>query len=255
MKHNIRYLFILLFIILLLEIYLYYRYHTIYYQNNINKNSILYIPTGCNYQKFKKRIKNKLINYHYFILISEVFNYKNNIKPGKYKLKIGESNKLIINKLINGYQDSIRLQIQNFDNIAYIINIIQKNFEAKSKIINYTIKKQSIKDGFSDIDAIKIYFIPGIYNFFWNDSPEKIIKLMKKRYKLFWNTQRKKKTKHLKLTPIQIITFASIIQRESNHTDEQSKIAGLYLNRYKLKMKLQSDPTIIFAKKKKMDLI
>lgn len=255
MKHNVKYLFILISIFLILEIYLYYKYYQIYYRENVIQESLLYIPTGCNYQDVKKRIKNKLINYKSFIIVAELCNYKHNIKPGKYKLKIGESNKSIINKLINGYQEKIKLHIQNFDNISYIAKILQKNFEANFFKISTALKQQTIKDGFSDIDAIKIYFIPGQYTFYWNTSPETIIKLMKKKYELFWNNQRKKKIKYLGLTQIEVINLASIIQRESNHRDEQSKIAGLYLNRYKLKMKLQSDPTIIFAKKKKMVLI
>lgn len=249
MKKFDKYRFFLVFAFFI-ALCLYYKHYQKNYQNNVSKETLLYIPTGSNYQEVKKRIKNKLINYEYFISVAEFFNYKYKIKPGKYKLKIGDSNRSIINKLINGNQEPVILRIHPFDHISEISEIIRKNFESDSIKINSAIKKEAIKEKNIDIDAIKIYFIPGKYTFFWNDSVEKIIFIMKKKYQFFWNSDRIKKAKKLGLTPIEVINFAAITQRESNRVNEQPKIAGLYLNRYRLRMKLQSDPTILFSKKK-----
>lgn len=251
MKNYIKFLFFILVIILTGLIFFYNVYYKKKFINNIAVESLLYIPTGSNYEEVKKRIKNKLINYEYFILVGKSFIKMNNIKPGKYRLNVGDSNQKIINKLINGEQEPVILNIYSLDHISQYAEIIRKNFEANSLMINSAIKKQAYQDGFLDIDAIKIYFIPNKYIFFWTDSPEKIIGSFKRKYEYFWNLNRKIKAKKLNLTPFQVINFASLTQKESNKKEEQSRIAGLYLNRFRLKMKLQCDCTILFAKKKK----
>jgi len=70
---------------------------------------------------------------------------------------------------------------------------------------------------------------------------------MKFEYDHFWNTSRKKKAADLGLSPLQIVTIASIVQEESNKNEEKPRIAGVYVNRIKRGWLLQADPTIKFA--------
>src|SRR5690606_2290371 len=53
----------------------------------------------------------------------------------------------------------------------------------------------------------------------------------------------------LQLTPLQVSTLASIVQKETSKVDERPKVAGAYLNRLAKDMPLQADPTVVFAKK------
>ena len=71
---------------------------------------------------------------------------------------------------------------------------------------------------------------------------------MMREYKTFWNRERRKKAAKLELSYSEISTLASIVEKEQNiRSDERPKIAGLYLNRIQQGMKLESDPTLIFA--------
>ena len=76
---------------------------------------------------------------------------------------------------------------------------------------------------------------------------------MLKEYNRFWNEDRLKKAKALNLSPSEVVTLASIVHKESAKIDERPKVAGLYLNRLKTGMRLQADPTVIFALKKHAD--
>ena len=95
------------------------------------------------------------------------------------------------------------------------------------------------------------YFIPNTYELFWNTSAEKFTNRMVKEYHRFWNDKRLEKAKALNLSPSQVITLASIVQKETPKTIEQPRVAGLYLNRIKKGMPLQADPTIIYILKQK----
>ena len=63
----------------------------------------------------------------------------------------------------------------------------------------------------------------------------------------FWSESRMKKAKNILLSPQEITILASIVEKETLKKDEQPKVAGLYLNRLEKGIKLESDPTVIFA--------
>ncbi len=73
---------------------------------------------------------------------------------------------------------------------------------------------------------------------------------MKSQYDAYWTDEKVQLAKEKNMTPAQVTTLASIVQLESAVAEEQLRVAGLYLNRLKIGMKLDADPTVIFAMKK-----
>lgn len=71
---------------------------------------------------------------------------------------------------------------------------------------------------------------------------------MAREYKRFWTDERKAKAKAQGLSQSQVSILASIVQSEQGaHPEERPVVAGLYLNRLKKGMRLESDPTLIHA--------
>ena len=71
---------------------------------------------------------------------------------------------------------------------------------------------------------------------------------MLKEYSVFWNSKRKEKAEYINLSSYEVSILASIVEKEQSiRIDERKKIAGLYLNRLRRGMRLESDPTLIFA--------
>src|ERR1700710_1429483 len=68
-------------------------------------------------------------------------------------------------------------------------------------------------------------------------------------YEKFWTAERKSRAAEINLSPVQVSVLASIVDAEALHDDEMPTIAGLYLNCLKIGMKLESDPSLIFAEK------
>ena len=105
------------------------------------------------------------------------------------------------------------------------------------------------KHNFNNATALGMY-IPNSYEFFWNTSAEQFRDRMLKEYDRFWNETRLNKAKAINLTPEQVLIMASIVQKETAKADERARVAGVYMNRYKIGMLLQADPTVIYAIKK-----
>ena len=71
---------------------------------------------------------------------------------------------------------------------------------------------------------------------------------MASEYKRFWNAERIAKAKQMNLSQSEVSILASIVQAEQmGHPDERPKVAGLYINRLQRGIRLQSDPTLVYA--------
>jgi UPF0755 protein len=92
-------------------------------------------------------------------------------------------------------------------------------------------------------------FLPKTYEVYWNITAEKFRNKMLEEYNRFWTNDRVKKAAALDLSPVQVITVASIVHKESVKKSERPIIAGVYLNRLIQGMPLQADPTVIYALK------
>jgi UPF0755 protein len=125
---------------------------------------------------------------------------------------------------------------------------VSKKIEPDSTaILNLLDSAAFIKQYGFTTDDVFTMFLPNTYQLYWNSSPEKFFKKMYAGYEKFWTPERKQKATDIGLSQVQVSILASIVDAEALHDDEMPTIAGLYLNRLKKGMKLESDPTIIFA--------
>ncbi|MGL5317694.1 MAG: endolytic transglycosylase MltG [Bacteroidales bacterium] len=95
--------------------------------------------------------------------------------------------------------------------------------------------------------TVPAMLIPNTYQLYWNTNTQMLLTKLNAEYKRFWNDSRREKASNIGLTPVEVATLASIVEEESVKRSEQPRIAGLYLNRLRLGMPLQADPTIKFA--------
>ena len=90
-------------------------------------------------------------------------------------------------------------------------------------------------------------FIPNTYEFFWNTGPEEFTDRMKVEYDKFWQGERDRHAKKLGMTRSEVVTLASIVDEETLFDEENSRVAGVYINRIEKGIPLQADPTLKFA--------
>ncbi len=108
-----------------------------------------------------------------------------------------------------------------------------------------------------DIDAPSLegYLFPDTYKFPKGLSVREVISIMIERLRNVYNTEMLSRTYELRLTERDILTLASIIEKEAVNDEERPLIAAVYSNRLKKKMPLQADPTAIYGVKSSRERI
>ena len=228
-------------------------YYLRYFGPNVtDKQEYLFIHTGATYQDVYKIIRDEQIvkDTTSFNWAAENMKYINRVKPGRYHLKSGMSNRRLINMLASGSQEPVTVAFHNLRLKEEFAGFVSKKIEPDSAAIISLLDSAKFVEqyGFTT-DNVYAVFIPNTYQLYWNTSPEKFFKRMYANYQAFWTPERKQRAAEINLSPVQVSILASIVDAEALHDDEMPTIAGLYLNRLKKGMKLESDPSLIFAEK------
>jgi UPF0755 protein len=214
------------------------------------KELYVYVPTGSNYEDVKKIIAPYVEDMGRFEMVAGKTSYPENVKPGRFLFKKGmNSYDLVKTMRIN---DAVSLAFNNQERLENFAGRVGSQIEPDSLALLNTFKDTVFlkENGFTE-ENVLVMFIPNTYDIYWNTSAEKFRDKMIKEYHKFWNKERTAKAAAQGLTPIQATILASIVHKESVKKDERPRIAGVYLNRMRLEMPLQADPTVIFAMKKK----
>ena len=227
-----------------------YQLYTYIFMENVKSEQPFIIPEGATYNQVTDTLQAKdlLLNYKAFHWVSKKKNYPSAVKPGRYILRTGMNTNQIVNKLRAGDQDPVNV---TFNNARF-------NEDLAGKVSRYLVADSlSVLELFSNEELIEKYgftretframFIPNTYQFFWTTTADEFAARMKKEFDRFWNETRRKKAEEIGMTPVEVITLASIVQEETAKNDELSRVAGLYINRLKIGMPLQADPTVKYA--------
>jgi len=228
-------------------------YRTIYSPNvwlNGNASVAINIKSGSNWEDVKQLLyaNGTIVHRASFEWMAALMKYPDHIKPGHYVLKEGMSNKQIITKLRAKQQDPVNLVFNNIRIKEELAGHISEQLETDSvsllKLLNDADYLQ--KFGFTPNNIMSM-FIPNTYQVYWDITAEKFMEKMNKEYKTFWNEKRKARLNEIRLTELQAISLASIVEKETNQNDEKPDVAGVYMNRLRDGWLLQADPTLVYA--------
>ena len=177
-----------------------------------------------------------------FIGLSKRMNYRDeNLKPGLYEITRDFSLVGLIRHLRSGRQKPVNVVINSVRTPEELSGKITAVLEIDSLTFLEHIRGQLN-------DTFLTNFIPNTYSIYWNISPKELVLRMIREKDNFWNNQnRKLKAKQMGFSPAQVYTLASIVEKETTLNSERKAIASVYLNRLKKGMKLQADPTVVFA--------
>jgi UPF0755 protein len=246
---------ILLLVLSILAFGGYWAYETVF-KNNVHldgkKFTYIYIKTGATFDDVLDELysENIIDDHASFEWMAKEMNLPEHINSGKYRIDASMSNRSIVKMIINAKQEKVKLyfnsQIRNKEQfVAYVDDKLEIN---NSELEEFCANEKNIEEHFGlTADNIMCLIVPESYEVNWNTSIDDLFSLLKKSYDAVWTKNKIAKAKTIGYSVPEVITIASITQSESAIKTEQQKIAGVYINRLKQNMKLQADPTIVFA--------
>jgi UPF0755 protein len=209
----------------------------------------VHVPTGATYEDVKKIIAPYVDNMNRFEMVASKRSYPENVKSGRFLFTKGMNSYQLVKSLRSNVP--VKLAFNNQERLENFAGRVGSQIEPDSLTLLKTFKDSTFlkENGFTEENVLAV-FISNTYEVYWNISAEKFRDKMIKEYRNFWNKERTDKAAKQGLTPIQATILASIVHKESVKKDERPRIAGAYLNRMRLGMPLQADPTVIYAIKK-----
>lgn len=215
----------------------------------VPEQKYLYIRTGATFNDVTDSLlKNKIIGTStWFNMISRIAKYKV-IKPGRYEITEGMSVLELVRKLRNGIQTPVNFVITKIRTREVLAGRIGRFFECDSTaMLAFLNNTDSLKPFGLDTNTVMVAALPLTYTLKWNSTPSRIFREFYTAWSIFWTPERKQKADSLGLTPAQVSILASIIDEETNAASDRPYIASVYLNRIRIGMPLQADPTVKFA--------
>ncbi|MFA9212558.1 MAG: endolytic transglycosylase MltG [Candidatus Methylacidiphilales bacterium] len=241
-------------IIGLLLIFAVYKFTADLFLNNINAKiktpSFIYIKSNQSFDRLMFNLEKDEIlkNSESFERVAKLLNLQEKIKPGRYQITDGLSNIELIKILKSGRQVPVNLVIKYAKRKENLAFTLAKQLELDSnEVLALLNDSNTLQKAKMDSNNIISLFVPNTYNVYWNITSNHLVDRMIKEYNTFWNSSRTTKCILMKMTPLQVANLASIVMSETNKVDEMPIVARTYLNRIKVGMPLQADPTVLFA--------
>ena len=196
---------------------------------------------------FRDSISKYIKSEKTFYKAAERLDYLENQKTGRYKISKDIGNNDIVNSL-KFNNTPVNVIFNNQERIENLAGRVSKQiYEDSTSLVKAFKDKNFLNINNFNNDNILSMFIPNSYEVYWNIEPEDFRDKMLTEYNKFWNQDRTKKAEQLGLSRLEVISLASIVQKESVKVDERPTIAGVYINRLKKRMRLQADPTVIYS--------
>lgn len=183
-----------------------------------------------------------------FRLLSERKGLTERIRPGRYRLKDRMSLNALVNMFRGGVQEPLRLVLRPERDVDDVIAFLGTELQPSAEDFRKSLFNDSLLNTVGlDRESAELLLIPNTYEFWWTTSADAFVKRMTEEYDDFWSSSRRQKAAAINLSPKDVGILASIVQEETTKTEEMPRIAGVYLNRLRLGMLLQADPTVKYA--------
>ncbi|MBF9252118.1 endolytic transglycosylase MltG [Pontibacter sp. 172403-2] len=230
----------------------YYAYQIVYTSNVDTKgqDTYVYIPKGATFLQAMDSVEASgvVVDKLSMRFMAKLMDYDKAVKPGRYQLVNGWTNRQLIGALRSGEQTPVKLTFNNIRLRSQLAEKLAAEVEPSAAAIDSLLNDQAYLASLGfDTTTIVSMFIPNTYEVYWTVTAPELMERMKTEYDKFWTPERKAKAERLGLSQKEVSTLASIVQAETIKNDEKPRVAGVYLNRLKRGMLLQADPTVVFA--------
>ncbi|HXV16302.1 MAG TPA: endolytic transglycosylase MltG [Gemmatimonadaceae bacterium] len=186
----------------------------------------------------------------FFKLYARFKHTDRNIKPGTYLIKRGTPWSEILAALHGGHGLVNTITIPEGFTLAQIVPLLAQTLSVPVDSVNAAVADTAMINRLG-VHATNLegYLFPDTYAFPDGTHARDAVLEMVKRFEREWKPEWNQRLAQLGLNRHQVVTLASIVEREAKIPAERPVIAGVYLNRLGKNMLLQADPTVQYARR------
>ncbi|MFB0507691.1 MAG: endolytic transglycosylase MltG [Thermodesulfobacteriota bacterium] len=170
------------------------------------------------------------------------------VKAGEYELSSDMTPLQVLDTLTSGKVKQYMTPIPEGYTVSQIAEILEsKGITNGEAFLEKCFSRQYVSSLGIEADSLEGYLFPDSYLFSKDLEPENVIETMVRRFRRVYTSQYSERTKELGFSDREILTLASMIEKETAIPRERYLVSGVYHNRLKRKMRLYSCPTVIYG--------
>lgn len=183
-----------------------------------------------------------------FNIMAQVKKQDTAIRAGEFELSKSMTPEQILHRIVNGPMFGRKVTVKEGVSIRDIgILIEQAGVGSKSEFDAALQDQNLLRTTGVRAQSFEGFLFPDTYEFSRSTPAAKVIQTMVTRFNQAWTTEFEDRAQNLKMTKNEVLTLASIVEKESGNSKEQPLIASVFHNRLKRGMRLQADPTVIYG--------
>jgi UPF0755 protein len=183
-----------------------------------------------------------------FVFFAKLLGKSPYLKVGRYAIKPHSSISSIIGMIERGESTPSDVTVPEGFSMGQIANLLETTLDADMAEFHKAVTDRhyldSLKIPANDLEG---YLAPSTYNLYYQENARRIVSKMITHFFESLPDSFETKARRLGLTVHQAVTLASLIEKEARIDEERPIIAAVYLNRLKKGMRLECDPTVIYA--------
>jgi UPF0755 protein len=183
-----------------------------------------------------------------FIVFSRLLGHSRKLKSGRYAIEPKTSMADIFRILTEGAAVPFNITIPEGLTVAQTADLLehQLNFD-KDEFLRICSERVLLDSLNITTDDLEGYLFPNTYNFFYDESPQRVVNKMTNYFFASLPDSFEQKAKRLDLSFYEAVIMASLIEKEAMLDNERPLISAVYHSRLKKRMRLQCDPSVIYG--------
>ncbi|MBD3234074.1 MAG: endolytic transglycosylase MltG [candidate division Zixibacteria bacterium] len=215
-----------------------------------DKDVIIIANKGETLISIAQRLQEQSIIDNSKILVGlvSVIGSPNEVKAGRYDFSKDNSYLTIARLLLKGSNSPVRVTFPEGLTYKQMAGIVYRRLSVDSTAFVRACENDSLLKQFNiDADNFEGYLFPDTYYIYFGSEPEKIVGIMVERFFEVFDGEMVKRAEAVGFNIHEAVTMASLIEKETGLKDERRTISAVFHNRLRKGMKLQCDPTVIYA--------
>ena len=233
--------------------YIFKIYYSPIKNSDVENSSIILIPRGSTFDSVTSSIREKgLIPYpRLYDYLAKHLKVYSRIQTGEFQIQHSWNTFELLKFLISGKSLRHRLTIPEGKNFAEITELlIRADLADKATMLSLKHDPELLrKTGVPEATSLEGFLFPETYFFSRAENEKQILSAMILQYRKVFNNDYRKRAKEIGMVEYEVLKLASIVEKETGLETDRPMIASVFHNRLKRKMRLDSDPTVIYGLK------